>query len=64
MAPCTSPSSMALEVPITWEEVPQATPTATGWVMPMSLHTGWAVMLPMMPVRTMAATEIEVRPPA
>ena len=56
MAPSTSPISIALLVPTTWEDVPIAMPLAIGFLILKNLHTGSAITLPVMPVMMTAAT--------
>ena len=56
MAPSISPISMALDVPMAWEDEPIAIPLAMGSVNLNSLQTDGANILPMSPVIMMTAT--------
>lgn len=62
IAPSTSPSSIALEVPITCADVPIAIPLATGCFIPKILHNLSPIILPVSPVIIIAATVIAIYP--
>lgn len=58
IAPSISPSSIALAVPIAWEEEPRARPFAIGCVMRKILQMSSPKMFPSTPVTTITATVI------
>ena len=53
----------AREVPTTWEEVPKATPWATGLPRRNSLQQAGPMTLPTIPVTMMAAVVMAAMPP-
>ena len=62
MAPSTSPNSIALEVPMTCDAVPMATPLAIGFFMPKIRQMTSPAMFPNSPVIIIDATVIATYP--
>ena len=63
IAPSTSPISKALDVPIAWDDVPRAAPTATGSLIFNSLNIIGPKIFPITPVITITDTVREGMPP-
>ena len=62
-APWIDPSSLALAVPMTWAEVPKATPWEMGFFNFSSLHNIGPITLPKMPVKAMTREVRASMPP-
>ena len=63
IAPCISPNSSALAVPMAWDAVPKANPTDIGFLILNSLHIYSPITLPDIPDTDMAATVMACMPP-
>lgn len=63
IAPSTSPISIALDVPIAWDAVPKAAPTATESVILHSRRTKGPSIFPVIPVNTITETVRAGNPP-
>ena len=64
IAPSTGPSSIALDVPMAWAEVPSARPFAIGSSIFATLRTASAITFPSTPVIIITATVIVTSPPS
>ena len=64
IAPMSSPSSSAFDVPTTWLAVPMATPCAILFLTLNSLIMNGARMFPITPVNSSAVTVMDLIPPS